>query len=182
MFCPNCGTHQPEGKKFCTACGFNLTIISQALSGQLPAYAPPASDPREAERQRQMAKGVKMTIIGGALVAIQFFSFIFSMPFRGGGSPFSGFGFIGLIIAAIGISKIINSRPVYSPLSHPMQMPAPPSPPSFGPPRPVFSAQPPVSTPASQTNSFDPAPRVPSATEDETQHLPQYAPPREAPK
>jgi hypothetical protein len=126
MFCPRCGSNQGEGKKFCTACGTNLAIVSRALSGELPVahpppYQPPA--PSELERQRQMTQGVKLTIIGGAFVAVQFLKFLFSLPWGGGGSLFSGWGLVGLIIAAIGLAKIVSSRPVYSLAVPPMQPP-----------------------------------------------------------
>jgi hypothetical protein len=181
MFCPNCGTNQAEGKKFCTNCGTNLVIISQALSGQIPAASapfPPAPDPREAERQRQLATGVKLTIIGGVIVALKFFTLLFTLSFRGGDADFGFWGFVGLVLAAVGISKIINARPVYYPAPRPQQMPAPQQQPNLAPPRPVFST--PAEAP--RTNSLDPVPRTPSVLEEETQHLPKYAPPREAPK
>ena len=104
MFCPQCGAHQTEGKKFCTTCGFNLVVISQAMTGRLqpvhPATAGP--DPRELQRQREMAKGVKLTIIGGAFVAMQFFSLIFTMPFRGDGPNFFWM-FISLVVVGVGV-------------------------------------------------------------------------------
>jgi hypothetical protein len=187
MFCPHCGAKQAEGKKFCTLCGTNLSIVSQALSGQMPApgaYVPAPNDPREVARQREMAKGVKLTVVGGAFVAVQFFKLIFSIPWGSGGSPFSGWGFIGLIIAAVGIAKIINSRPVYGAMTHTMPMPAPPqvAQPDYAPPRPIFSAPPPVAQSVSPTGNLEPVSRTPSAVEEETQHLPEYAPPREVPK
>src|SRR5215813_4209572 len=112
MFCPKCGSNQGEGKRFCTVCGTNLAAVSQALTGQIPQpnyYAPPMPHPLEIERQRGMAKGVRLSIIGGGIVALNFFSFIFSGPFRGG-SPFGFWTFIGFILLATGISKIITSR------------------------------------------------------------------------
>src|SRR5262249_24329564 len=117
MFCPKCGSNQGEGKKFCTVCGTNLAAVSQALTGQNPLphyYAPPILDPLEIEKQREMAKGVRLSIIGGGIVALKFFSFIFSGPFRGG-SPFGFWTFIGFILLAAGISKIITSRPLNAP-------------------------------------------------------------------
>jgi hypothetical protein len=180
MFCPNCGVHQPEGKKFCTNCGTNLLVVSQALQGPPPsASIPPA---REAERQRQMATGLKMTIIGGAFVAIQFFNFIFSLPFRRGGSAFGFWTFVAVVVAVIGISKIMSARPAPEAAALPRPGAAPPAQPLGAPPRPVFSASPPLSAPPPPTSAFEPASRVPSATEEETQHLPEYAPPREVPK
>jgi hypothetical protein len=36
MFCPKCATQNPEGGSFCRSCGANISLIPQALSGQLP--------------------------------------------------------------------------------------------------------------------------------------------------
>jgi hypothetical protein len=44
MFCPKCGTQNPETGKFCRACGTDLGNVSAIISGNLPAPppAPPA--------------------------------------------------------------------------------------------------------------------------------------------
>ena len=36
MFCPKCATQNIDGASFCRACGANISLIPQALSGQLP--------------------------------------------------------------------------------------------------------------------------------------------------
>ncbi|HEX8737620.1 MAG TPA: zinc ribbon domain-containing protein, partial [Pyrinomonadaceae bacterium] len=41
MFCPKCGTQNPETGKFCRACGTDLGNITSALSGNLPPPQPP---------------------------------------------------------------------------------------------------------------------------------------------
>ncbi len=179
MFCPKCGSNQGEGKRFCTVCGTNLAAVSQALGGQLPQpsyYAPPALHPMEIERleamrQRDMAKGVRLSVIGGGIVALKFFSFVFSGPFRGG-SPFGFWTFIGFILLAAGISKIITSRPpgvAHSPASEPAQTRSAPQ----ANPHPVFSAPAEVVPSAPKTSELEPISRfAPSVTEDETRHLP----------
>ncbi|MBI1766119.1 MAG: zinc ribbon domain-containing protein [Acidobacteria bacterium] len=40
MYCPNCAA-QVDGMKFCRKCGANVSLVPQALTGQLPT-APPA--------------------------------------------------------------------------------------------------------------------------------------------
>ena len=40
MFCPKCATKNVEGASFCRSCGANISLIPQALSGQLPAAVP----------------------------------------------------------------------------------------------------------------------------------------------
>ena len=37
MFCPKCGTSNPDDGKFCRSCGVDLGGVSAALSGDLPA-------------------------------------------------------------------------------------------------------------------------------------------------
>ncbi len=37
MFCPKCGTQNPETGRFCRSCGADLGNVSAALSGDLPA-------------------------------------------------------------------------------------------------------------------------------------------------
>ena len=111
-------------------------------------------------------------------MALKFFSFIFSGPFRGD-SPFGCLTFIGFILLAIGISKIIASRlpsadnsPEPSPhQTHPIQQANP---------HPVFSAPAQVGPSVPNTSELEPVGRpAPSATEDETRHLPHIEPPSE---
>ena len=181
MFCPKCGSNQGEGKRFCTVCGTNLAAVSQALTGQIPQpnyYAAPIPHPLEDERHRAMAKGVRLSIIGGGIVALKFFSFIFSGPFRGG-SPFGFWTFIGFVLLAIGISKIITSRPP-SAVNPPVPAPAQAHSKQQANPHPVFSAPTEVSASVPQTSELEPVGRyAPSATEDETRHLQHSKPPHE---
>jgi hypothetical protein len=185
MFCPKCGSNQSEGRKFCTVCGTNLYLVSQALTGQLnqaPHYTPaPAPNQVELERQREVAKGMRMAIIGGGIVAFKLFSFIFSGPWRGG-SPLGFWSFIGFILLAIGISKIISHRehdrtPGQAPINlRPSNLqPAPP--------QPVFSTPSAHASITPDTGELEVVRQpIPSVTEDDTQHLPHYTPPREVQK
>jgi hypothetical protein len=167
-------------------CGTNLAAVSQALTGQLPQpnyYTPPAPHPLEIERQREMAKGVRLSIIGGGIVALKFFTFIFSGPFRGG-SPFGFWTFIGFILLAVGISKIISSRPpgeAGAATAQPVTAPPPQARLEIHPvnPQPVFSAASATEPPAPRTSELEPVRHpAPSVTEDETRHLPHNSPSR----
>jgi len=40
MFCPKCATQNLEGASFCRVCGANISLVSQALTGQLAQPAP----------------------------------------------------------------------------------------------------------------------------------------------
>jgi hypothetical protein len=164
MFCPNCGAHQSEGKRFCTACGTNLLLISQALLTPLPAMR----DARAQEWERERAKGIKLTIIGGAFIAIQLFTFILSLPFRNPGTPFGFLSFVALALMGAGISKLLSTPRPEEPARQPSRRVEAP------PPRQVFPVPP--------TDALEEGAPGPSVTEDETLHLPQYAPKREAQK
>jgi hypothetical protein len=36
MFCPKCATQNLDGASFCRSCGANISLVPQALAGQLP--------------------------------------------------------------------------------------------------------------------------------------------------
>jgi hypothetical protein len=42
MFCPKCATQNLEGASFCRSCGANISLVPQALTGQLAQ--PPITD------------------------------------------------------------------------------------------------------------------------------------------
>ncbi|NOT47917.1 MAG: hypothetical protein HOP17_09255 [Acidobacteria bacterium] len=82
MFCPKCGTQNPETGKFCRSCGVDLGNVSAVLSGDLPAHlTSPAmaeiqnkarrrNDPNEvyASAIRNMVSGLGFLIVAIALL------------------------------------------------------------------------------------------------------------------
>jgi len=185
MFCPKCGSNQGDGKKFCTGCGTNLQLVSQALTGQLSPVQPvihtlpPVIPQVDYDRHRETRKGITMALLGGGFLVYQIINFFFSIPFRGWRSPF-GFGsFIAFIVFAIGISKIVSSRVVpeaqsvtsnfVTPATFAVAQPQSQMQPA--PPQPVFSAAIPIQESARHTNELAPVQPTISVTEDETKHL-----------
>src|SRR2546428_6560932 len=74
MFCPTCATQNIEGASFCRACGANISLIPQALSGQLPSA--PVSDDldrllrRRRRREPSIEEAIRSLMMGIAFAVI----------------------------------------------------------------------------------------------------------------
>ena len=44
MFCPKCATQNLDGASFCRGCGANISLVSQALNGQMTPPQPPVEE------------------------------------------------------------------------------------------------------------------------------------------
>jgi hypothetical protein len=44
MFCPKCATQNLEGASFCRVCGANISLVPQALTGQIVPPQPPPEE------------------------------------------------------------------------------------------------------------------------------------------
>lgn len=60
MFCPKCATQNLDGAKFCRSCGANVSLVPQALSGQLPQAAPDDIDLDSREGRRRGRRGLSL--------------------------------------------------------------------------------------------------------------------------
>lgn len=67
MYCPNCSTQAVEGAKFCKACGMNLTVVTQALSGGV-LVADPMRDREYKRARKQISEGIHGLAIGSAFL------------------------------------------------------------------------------------------------------------------
>jgi hypothetical protein len=72
MYCPQCSQEQlVEEMRFCSRCGFPLTIVSKLVSsGGVLAGFDPEGKPQLSPRQRGVRKGILMMIISAVLVPI----------------------------------------------------------------------------------------------------------------
>jgi hypothetical protein len=55
MFCPKCATQNLDGASFCRACGANISLVPQALTGQI-ATAPEEEVDQRGRRRRRDGK------------------------------------------------------------------------------------------------------------------------------
>jgi hypothetical protein len=67
MFCPSCATQSADGAKFCKSCGLNLSVISQALTGEV-ATADPIRDREYRRARKQISDGIQGSAIGAGLL------------------------------------------------------------------------------------------------------------------
>ena len=59
MFCPKCATQNPEGGSFCRGCGANISLVPQALRGEIVT---PAPEEVTRHRRRHRREGRELTL------------------------------------------------------------------------------------------------------------------------
>ena len=76
MFCPKCAAQNVDGASFCRVCGANISLLPQALSGELPQAREDYRSRRSRRRERyrevepSMEKGIMNVFMGiGFIVA-----------------------------------------------------------------------------------------------------------------
>ncbi|HJQ25795.1 MAG TPA: zinc-ribbon domain-containing protein [Blastocatellia bacterium] len=152
MYCPNCGSQNADGTAYCRTCGANLSLVPQALTGQLP-------DDRHSRRRRKrhgdgppnLAKGLTRAFMGVGffLVALA----IFISP--GGRGWWWAMLFPAFSLLGQGIAEIVSAQTAMRQLQN----------------NPTTDAM-----PRRQTGELPPEPRgysipPPSVTEQTTRHL-----------
>jgi len=131
MFCPKCASQNVDGAHFCRACGANISLVPQALTGQLPV-APTEESTRQGrrgrpEKQPTFDEGVRNVVMGFGFIAVAIALAIFGRPI---GAQVWWFWMLIPAFAMMGkgISEIIRAdRAKTLPPSNQQQMPyAPP--------------------------------------------------------
>ncbi|HEV7684113.1 MAG TPA: zinc ribbon domain-containing protein [Pyrinomonadaceae bacterium] len=174
MFCPNCAAQNLDGASFCRVCGANISLIPQALSGQL-AQAPEPDDSRS--RRRRGRKEVEPSLERGIMnvfIGLGFIVAAMAVMSRFPGGIFWGWSFFfpGFSTLGRGIASIVAARRSQSGNSLPAGAPG-----AYFPNQPNRSAAPALGgTSAARTGELR-AP-VPSVTEGTTRHLGAEAPTR----
>jgi len=132
MFCPQCASQNIEGAHFCRSCGANISLVPQALTGQLPVVPDDRSrrEKRRDHRNRQptLDNGVREVVTGFGFLAVAFALAIFGRPIGAQVWWFwmllPAFGMLGK-----GISEIIRANQLKSsqpPVSPQLPYAAPP--------------------------------------------------------
>ena len=113
MYCPSCGSGNQNELKFCTRCGTNLGVVSDALAGR------PASGIETDERMVKLLKdyyrGRPMTLIGAVGSALSLFKLagVFLLGFPDKMMPIAivalGFFFLSLYAFIWGLIRWNNS-------------------------------------------------------------------------
>jgi len=71
MYCPSCGSNNLDEVKFCTRCGVNLGVVSDALKGRTTGAL--ETDERMVTLLKDYYRSRRMMIIGGAASALALF-------------------------------------------------------------------------------------------------------------
>jgi hypothetical protein len=111
MFCPNCGSQNLAGTKFCTRCGTNLTAVSEAL-GDRPAQGQMDEDARKLVKDYY--KG-RRNVVTGILLLVGGLKLFLLLIAAGMKVEASGAFTLWLILwgfpqLAIGLSQMLNAR------------------------------------------------------------------------
>ena len=68
MYCPNCASQNKDDGKFCRTCGANLSLVPQALTGELPERRR-----RSHRMERRQARSADLShVIGKAFTGVSF--------------------------------------------------------------------------------------------------------------
>jgi hypothetical protein len=163
MFCPKCATQNVDGASFCRSCGANISLVPQAISGQLPvANSSPELDRisrRFRRREPSIEEAIRTIIMGVAFVVVA----ILVSKYAPAGNIW---WFWMLIPAATFFSKGISEFARYKRLSNQNQPFVAPQ----------INTIPPHNLSSPRTGELKPP--VPSVTEGTTRHLGSEAPTR----
>jgi hypothetical protein len=108
MYCPNCAA-PIDGAKFCRTCGANVSLVPQALSGQLPEAQ--NEQPEVGHRRRRhrdpasvMANGIRQTFFGSGFLLVAL-ALMFSGADWGMWMLIPAFGMIGA-----GVAQMVSAK------------------------------------------------------------------------
>ena len=166
MFCPKCATQNIDGASFCRACGANISLLPQALTGQLPARPDDDDVGRWRRRKRKrgeptLDQGIRSLMMGIGFIVVSVMVALYS--------PAGWKWWYWLLIPAFamlgrGVSEIVRAKQARGEIKSPQSS------------QPITSAN--VGAGLSAPGTGELRPPVPSITEGTTRHLGAEAPTR----
>ena len=69
MFCPKCATQNVDGASYCRHCGANVSLVPQALNGDLPRE-PQRDDQYPGRRAPSMERAIRRLMMGVAFAVM----------------------------------------------------------------------------------------------------------------
>ena len=154
MYCPTCATQNADGTKFCRACGTNLSLVPQAITGRLPEARRGRKNKHDFERggPANLGNGITKVFMGLGFVLVSAGAFFFA--------PAGRLWWFWLLIPAFamlgkGVAEIVTALQAQNAI--PVANPA--MPPAVGnaalPPQPNFETLPPPSVTETTTRHLD---------------------------
>ena len=153
MYCPKCATQNSAESKFCRSCGANLSLIPQALTGQLPEVRHGKHGKNEDKGPPSFANGLA-TLMGGFGFILAAFGCLYF-------APAGRLWWFWLFIPAFGaigkgIAECLNARQLIPPDGRSAPVVAPPQHITNDlPPQRISELPPPASVTESTTKLFD---------------------------
>ena len=111
MFCPKCGTKNPDDGRFCRSCGADLGNVSAALSGQLTLnqrHTDRKGRLKSREPHDVVGEGVRETIVGIGFLVAAFL--LFYTNIWGGQNWWWALLFPAFIALSKGISSLVKYK------------------------------------------------------------------------
>ena len=166
MFCPKCGAQNADDARFCRSCGTDISLVPQAVTGQLAQRLSEADEDEEVfsrRGRRRRGKG-RPTIERAVRSIIMGLAFVFVAFAVRGWAPAGNIWWFWMLIPAA--SMLADGVGTYFRLQEEKKRLAPPT---YVAPQPSFQPQPRASAlPPRNTGEIIPPPSV---TEGTTRHL-----------
>ena len=123
MYCPDCGTENSNGLKFCTRCGTNLKAIESARAVVTEISAPGSGNQLDKTALLRTIQWISIT--GLFLITIGTIIILGSEPDRGGPPISFIFPIIGFTALVLIVRRLIKMLEVPQPYSMPIETPMP---------------------------------------------------------
>lgn len=157
MYCPTCATQNGDGTKFCRACGTNLSLVPQAITGRLPEA------PRGRRHRRDKEPGPPPSLASGITSVFMGLGFVVVALALALSDSGRGWWFWMLIPAfsllGKGVASIVTTLQAQRANPGPTYTAIPPAMNAVGlPPQPNFETLPPPSVTEGTTRHMTPVP------------------------